>query len=114
MTVELSFDSAFTRLRKVVYKRRLRLKEFLQDFDGLRTGYMHANHFLSGLSMAGMDRELSPKELQLIADAYTVEKTPTLKMVEYRSFLNDVDIIFTLPVRTAHWLPWPRGLQLLD
>ena len=79
-----SFDAALTRLKKLVYLNRIRVKEFLVDFDRLRTGFMNPGHFMSGLSMAKIDAELSPAELQVIADAYTVSRGPSLDMVDYK------------------------------
>lgn len=46
---ETTFESALTRLKKIVYKNRVRVKEFLVDFDKLRSGFVHPNHFLTAL-----------------------------------------------------------------
>ena len=87
-------------IKKVVYKNRIRLKEFFVDFDKvclatlwqrqgtctlegpplfrkpgfsahknarglqLRTGFIFENQFLSGLSMAGLDKQLTAAQLQ--------------------------------------------------
>ena len=84
-------------IKKVVYKNRIRLKEFFVDFDKvsltaefailtilicslstvgrlvsrnkflllqLRSGFIFENQFLSGLSMAGLDKQLTPTQLQ--------------------------------------------------
>ena len=90
-----------TRLKKVVFKHRIRIKDFVVDFDKLRSGFVHPNHFLSALSMAKLDKELSPAELQIIADTYTVPRSPSLIMVDYKSFLDEVDTIFTVNVSGA-------------
>ena len=45
-----------------------------------------------------MDKHLSKAECQAIGDHYLVPRTPTLEMTDYRTFLHDVDIIFTVPV----------------
>lgn len=87
-----------TRLKKVVYKTRVRIKDFIVDFDKLRSGFVHPNHFLTALSMAKMDKDLSPAELQVIADTYTVARSPSLIMVDYKTFLDDVEIVFTVSV----------------
>lgn len=50
----VDFDTAMNRLKKTVFKNRIRVKEFFSDFDRLNTGYVHPNHFLSALSQAGM------------------------------------------------------------
>ena len=97
-TPSTTFESALTRLKKVVYKQRVRVKDFIADFDKLRSGFVHPNHFLTALSMAGLDKELTPEELQLICDTYTVPRSPSLIMTDYKTFLNDVEIVFTLPV----------------
>jgi len=83
-STEVTFDSALTRLKKVVFKHRIRVKEFLVDFDKLRSGFIHPNNFLSALSMAKIDAELTAQELQVIADAYTVPRSPSLIMVDYK------------------------------
>lgn len=57
-------------------------------------------------SMAGLDKHLSSTELQIIADTYTVPRGPSLIMTDYKTFLNDVEIVFTLPVsRKGAWQP---------
>lgn len=77
--------------KKIVYKNRIRLKEFFADFDKvgppraaqlqtyhvartfiypcslgvqLRSGFIFENQFMSGLSMAGLDKQLTPVQLQ--------------------------------------------------
>mmetsp|Transcript_10728 Transcript_10728/g.19597 ORF Transcript_10728/g.19597 Transcript_10728/m.19597 type:complete len:228 (-) Transcript_10728:408-1091(-) len=94
---EVTFESAMTRLKMVVYKNRIRVKEFLVDFDSLNTGYVFPNHFMSALSMAGLDKYLSVKELDIICDHYKILRTPTLTMVDHKTFLYDIEIIFTIP-----------------
>jgi hypothetical protein len=87
-----------TRLKKVVYSKRIRVKEFLSDFDRLHSGIMHENHFISGLSIAGLDRQLSPQQMGTIVDAYRVQVTPSLNMIAWVSFVEDVERIFTTKV----------------
>lgn len=96
MSVEITVDSALVRLQKLVYKNRIRVKEFITDFDKLRSGYVHINHFMAALSMAGVDKYLTAAEMQILTDAYTVPRTASLSMVDYRAFLYDVDIVFTI------------------
>ena len=98
-TEAVTVDSALMRLKKLVFKNRVRVKDFIMDFDKLRTGFVHPNHFLSALSMAKIDKELSPAELQAIADAYTVPRSPSLIMVDYKTFLDDVETVFGVQVR---------------
>lgn len=95
-----------TRLKKLVYKNRVRLRDFFVDFDKLRKGEIHPTHFTRGLAMAGVDKFLSPKEIQVICDHYTVSKTASMDVMKYTEFLHDVDLIFTKPVsrRVSHSL----------
>lgn len=51
--------------------------------------------------MAGIDKHLSSSELETLRDAYKQTKGPSLILADYRSFLADVDIIFTVPVRVT-------------
>ncbi|GLI60898.1 hypothetical protein VaNZ11_003129 [Volvox africanus] len=97
MTLDVSLESAMRRLKQHVYKNRIRVKEFLMDFDKLNSGYVFPNHFLSALSMAGIDRYLSAKELELICETYKVQRDATLVMVDTRSFLHEVELVFTIP-----------------
>jgi hypothetical protein len=50
---EVTFESAMRRLKQHVYKTRLRVKDFLQDFDRLRLGEISPAQFKSAMSMAG-------------------------------------------------------------
>ena len=86
------------RLKKVVYKHRIRVKDFLTDFDRLRSGTMHENFFITSLSMAGIDRKLSAQQIETIVDAYRVQVTPSLSMIDWVKFVDDVETIFTLKV----------------
>ena len=105
-----SFDESLVRLKKVVYKNRIRVHEFLSDFDRLRSGVMHENNFISGLSIAGLDKSLSAQQIGTIVDHYRVQVTPSLSMIDWKCFVEDVDTIFTTkvcvktPLSTSqHW-----------
>ena len=102
MVVEISFDSAMQRLKKVVYKQRVRVKDFIVDFDKLNAGYVHPNHFLTALNMAQLHKHLSASELELICAQYKVQRDASLVMVDYRSFLHELELVFTVPVGVLH------------
>lgn len=68
----------------------------VQDFDRLRSGTMHENHFTSALSIAGLDRFLSSQQIGTIAAAYRVQVTASLTMVDWVRFADDVEQIFTI------------------
>eukprot|EP00891_Asterochloris_glomerata_P008633 jgi/Astpho2/8633/fgenesh1_pg.00126_%23_38_t len=94
-TEQPAYQDAELKCRKVVYKQRIRLKEFFVDFDKLRSGFIFENQFLSGLSMAGLDKHLRPQHLQALADAYKTGETDRLAKVDYRRFCQDMDTVFT-------------------
>ncbi|KAI8475036.1 MAG: flagellar associated protein [Monoraphidium minutum] len=95
MAPQPTLESAMTRLKKLVYKNRIRLRDFLVDFDKLRKGEAHPDNFLRGMSMAGVDKFLSAAELRLICGHYTVPRTASSEVTEYSRFLDDVDAVFT-------------------
>lgn len=82
----------------MVYKNRIRVKEFFVDFDKLRCGSVHPNHFVSALGIAGLDRFLGQEGVRVLAQGYTVGKPDGLQLVEYRRFCDDVDSAFTQKV----------------
>ncbi|PNW87645.1 hypothetical protein CHLRE_02g142126v5 [Chlamydomonas reinhardtii] len=97
MVADVTLESAMKRLKQHVYKQRVRVKDFIMDFDKLNSGYVFPNHFLSALSMAGIDKYLSPKELEVICETYKVQRDATLVMVDHRTFLHELELVFTVP-----------------
>jgi hypothetical protein len=97
-------------IEQVVYKQRVRVRDFFSDFDKLRCGFVYPNHMLTALNMAGLDKHLTAEELQHICDAYTVPRSPSLIMADYKTFLNDVEIVFTLPVQGL--VDWRRAIGM--
>jgi hypothetical protein len=53
-------------------------------------------------AMAGVDKFLSPAELQVIGQHYTVPKTASMEVMMYMQFLADVESIFTKNVRLVN------------
>lgn len=55
------------------------------------------------MAMAGVDKWLTPAEIEAICQHYTAPKTamPSMDVMAYTQFLADVDQIFTKPVRAA-------------
>ena len=98
---EVTLESSMRKLKKLVYKNRIRLQEFLTDFDKLRKGEIHPSHFTRAMAMAGVDKFLTAKEIQILCDAYTVPKTASMDVFEYNKFLTEVNSIFTKPVSRA-------------
>lgn len=94
---EVTFDSAILRMKKLVYKNRIRLSEFIRDFDKLNKGEVHPSHFTRAMAMAGVDKHLSAAEIAAICEHYTVPKTASSTVMEYKKLLAEVDSIFTKP-----------------
>lgn len=63
----------------------------------MHAGFVYPNQFLSALSAAGINKEMKSDELQLICDVFTVPRSPTLIMVDYKSFIDEVETVFSLP-----------------
>lgn len=62
----------------MVYKNRIRLREFFVDYDKLRTGYVTEGQFMSGLTSAGL--KLSAREMKALADKYKDPENPQQKL----------------------------------
>ncbi|XRA99632.1 EF-hand domain-containing protein [Pycnococcus provasolii] len=100
----------------MVYKNRIRLKEFFTDFDILRCGFITPAQFKSGFSVAGLPMTFT--ELEALAEAYSeVSKVVgSLVLVDYRKFCMDIDLAFTTPFleKTPTVDVPPEPLSLLD
>lgn len=72
-------------VKLVVYKNRIRLREFFVDYDKLRTGYVTEGQFMSGLTSAGL--KLAAREMKALADKYKDPENPQQK-VHYRYVLR--------------------------
>lgn len=102
MTAE-GFEEAITRCKRVVYKNRIRVKEFFVDFDKLRCGLVHPNHFVSALSIAGLDRFLDKNSIKALSEGYSVDQSDGLQLVDYKKFCDEVDGVFTIKVALQMW-----------
>ncbi|GAQ80547.1 hypothetical protein KFL_000560360 [Klebsormidium nitens] len=85
-------SSVEIKVKLVVYKNRIRLREFFVDYDKLRTGYVTEGQFMSGLTSAGL--KLSAREMKALADKYKDPENPQQK-VHYRAFCDEMDRVFT-------------------
>ncbi|KAK9813681.1 hypothetical protein WJX73_003195 [Symbiochloris irregularis] len=99
-----STDSqALKKVKTLVYKQRINLKDFFTDYDKLRTGLVHENQFLMALNAAGINKHISPALLQQLAEEYRAWDTevkhkpdvPSTYKCNYRQFCEDVDKVFT-------------------
>jgi hypothetical protein len=61
------------------------------------------------MAIAGVDKWLSPAEIEAICQHYTAPKTASMDVMQYTQFLADVDEIFTKPVSTPSCHHWACG-----
>jgi Ca2+-binding EF-hand superfamily protein len=73
------------------YDKRLRLSEFLRDFDPLRGGMLPIEKFSSGLSIAGII--LDEHSLTMLQQEFQSPKQPNA--IQWMAFAERVDEIFT-------------------
>ena len=84
-------DDILARVRQICLEQRIRIPEFFRDFDKLRSGYITANQFRMGLSMAKIP--ISHQEFAKLAETYKAPKAGD--HVKWREFCDDTDEIFT-------------------
>eukprot|EP00826_Nyctotherus_ovalis_P059101 TRINITY_DN818_c0_g1_i17.p1 TRINITY_DN818_c0_g1~~TRINITY_DN818_c0_g1_i17.p1 ORF type:complete len:380 (-),score=141.66 TRINITY_DN818_c0_g1_i17:1038-2177(-) len=78
-------------IRKKVKEERIRLSEFLKDFDKLNSGAIATTKFRIGLNMGKI--ELSNAEFDLLCEHFAA-KTPG--KVEWRNFVDSIEEVFTI------------------
>lgn len=83
-------------LRRLTKVNRVRYKEYIQDFDPLRKGLVTKNKFV-GVIFQTMKIAVDERILKALELYY--EDPNDTNMVRYLDFLNDIDIVFTLPER---------------
>ena len=84
-----NLDDLLGRLRDIVKQQRIRLHEFIRDFDRLRSGYATMNQIRSAFSMAKLP--LSDAEYKLICNNYQIDD----QRINYVKLLEDIDSVFT-------------------
>ena len=77
------------RIRNVVRQQRIRIHEFIRDFDRLRSGFVTVNQIRSAFSMAKIP--LSDAEYKLICNHYAVDEA----RIQYVKLIEDIDNVFT-------------------
>jgi Ca2+-binding EF-hand superfamily protein len=80
-----------TNIKNIVMKDRLRLREFFQDHDILRKGYLPKMKFRNVLHAQKI--QLTPQEYDRLDAAFAVPNDPTC--VNYVNFNKEIENIFT-------------------
>ena len=83
-------EDALALIRKKIKQERIRLSEFLRDFDKLRSGSITIPQFRIGLNMGKID--LSNPEFDLICE-YFASETPG--KVRWHDFVDSIEEVFT-------------------
>lgn len=81
------------RIKKAVRTSRIRLREFMQDFDPLRKGTCTSNKFFGSLDKLKLG--LTENEQKCLERIYVNDCDKTL--LDYARFVDEVDLVFTTP-----------------
>ena len=79
------------RLKKDIFRGRIRIREFFRDFDPLRSGVITEAKFRTAFAESRL--AMSDPELKALAVHFADPTDP--KRVRYEPFLDDIDSIFT-------------------
>ena len=83
-------EDLFTKIRRKIKQQRIRVSEFLRDFDKLRCGGITNYQFRLGMNMAGLP--LSNHEYQLIIENFPHQKD---NHVRWRDICDKIEEVFT-------------------
>ena len=86
-------EDVLSRIRRMVKQERMRVKEFLTDFDKLRSGNISVHQLRQGLKMAKI--ELSEAEFAALTARYASSSAPN--SIRYVELSEDVEAVFTRP-----------------
>lgn len=84
-------EDVLARIRQSCLQQRIRIGEFLRDFDKLRSGFITNNQFRIGLSMAKVG--ISATEFEHLCAAFKAPKEGA--HMRWKDFCDAVDSVFT-------------------
>ena len=85
-------SAIMTKIKSTVARQRMRVYEFMKDYDKLHTGRMLESNFKRSLDLAGLG--LKESEIQIVCDIFHSQTHPGF--IEYLAFSNEIESIFTL------------------
>ena len=88
---DVSPPEVIDKLKKIIFKKRIRLREFFQDFDSLRSGVLPVAKFYTAMATAGLS--LSPPDMHALASYFADPKDT--KRFQYEAMLDEIEQIFT-------------------
>ncbi|CAD7090435.1 unnamed protein product [Hermetia illucens] len=90
-------DEILLRIKRHVYENSIRVHDFFDGYDQLRTGYVTKNQFfrvLDNIGISALDRlYLTEDEMELVAERYADVNDAT--RVNWTIFENDINKVFT-------------------
>ncbi|XP_022079913.1 uncharacterized protein LOC110973400 [Acanthaster planci] len=86
------FEEIMKKIKIKVSRERMRVLEFIRDYDKLRTGRMLKTTFRRALDLAHL--ELQASEVDILQQNYEYPRDPAY--VEYVPFCDEIESIFTL------------------
>lgn len=95
----VSYEDLMARIRHIVLTNRLRVAEFFEDFDPLRSGSISKSQFRRGLSLLGLSKlgqhDITEGQYKLLCDMYTNPQKEDQAL--WTKFLWDIETVFTQP-----------------
>lgn len=109
-------ESIFEKIKRKVFKERVRIHEWMRDYDKLRHGYIHRSNFRRALDLCRFG--LTESELAILEDHYAACKP---EHIEWERFSKDTEQIFTIdhlekqPLRNvSQYVPSENADKLLS
>ncbi len=88
---EVNVGALLERIKKDVFRNRIRLREFFKDFDPLRSGIVTEAKFRTAFAESGL--AMTDPEMKSLAVYFADPTDP--KRVKYEGLLDDIETIFT-------------------
>jgi len=88
-------ERAMTRIKTLVFKERIRVYEWMKDYDKLRSGAILKNSFRRALDLCGAADVLIEPEMIAVMDHYKHPKDSD--RVRYLNFCEELETVFTVP-----------------
>jgi len=93
--VDEIFSTAMSRMKTLVFKERVRVYEWMKDYDKLRSGSIPASSFRRALDLCGAGDVLVEPEIISIMENYVCTKKQNY--VRYLDFCDELETVFTVP-----------------
>lgn len=89
------YPTAMNRMKTLVFKERVRVYEWMKDYDKLRSGSIPASSFRRALDLCGAGIVLVEPEIISIMENYVCTKKQN--HIRYLDFCGELETVFTVP-----------------